>query len=121
MSPPTSTHLEIVDRVTARLYRQLPCCERCDEQYTKYRGVGYHCWAVAHPLRLSRLWPTRMQSMVSERTPEEALTETENQIIDEILTLLNKNGLSSLQSLNIFERLDGIMELEQRLVRPTTH
>jgi len=49
------------------------------------------------------------------------LTETENRIIDEILALLNKNGLTSHQSLNLLERLGGIIELGQRLAKGTTH
>ena len=49
------------------------------------------------------------------------LTETENTIIDDRLELLNKNGLTSHQSLNLFERLGGIIETGQRLAKGTTH
>ena len=49
------------------------------------------------------------------------LTETENRIIDEILVLLNKNGLTSHQSLSLLERLGGIIEMGQRLAKDTTH
>ena len=55
------------------------------------------------------------------RIPETAfpeadlLTETENNIIDDILALLNKNGLTSHQSLNLLERLGRIIEMGQRL------
>lgn len=51
------------------------------------------------------------------RIPETAfpepdlLTETENTIIDDILALLNKNGLTSQQSLNLLERLGRIIEM----------
>jgi hypothetical protein len=43
------------------------------------------------------------------------LTETENKIIDDMLALLNKQGLTSHQSLNLLERLGGIIEMGQRL------
>jgi len=49
------------------------------------------------------------------------LTETENRIIDEILALLNKNGLTSHQSLTLLERLGSIIEMGQRLAKGTTH
>jgi hypothetical protein len=49
------------------------------------------------------------------------LTDTENRIIDEILALLNKHGLTSHQSKNLLERLGGIIEMGQRVVKGTTH
>ena len=49
------------------------------------------------------------------------LTETENRIIDEILALLNKNELTSRQSLSLLERLGGIIEMGQRVTKGTTH
>lgn len=49
------------------------------------------------------------------------LTETENKIIDDILALLKKNGLTSHQSLSLLERLGGIIEMGQRAARRTTH
>lgn len=49
------------------------------------------------------------------------LTETENRIIDDILALLNKNGVTSHQSLNLLERLDRIIDMGQRLAKRTTH
>jgi hypothetical protein len=61
------------------------------------------------------------------RIPETAfhepylLTENENRIIDDILELLNKNGLTSHQSQNLLERLGGIIEMGQRVARGTTH
>src|SRR5438309_11412412 len=62
----------------------------------------------------------------SARIPETAfpepylLTVTENTIIGEILELLNKHGLTSHQSLNLLERLGGIIEMGQRVTRGTT-
>ena len=49
------------------------------------------------------------------------LTDTENKIIDDILALLNKSGLTSHQSKNLLERLGGIIEMGQRLAKGTTH
>ena len=43
------------------------------------------------------------------------LTETENTIIDDILELLNTQGLTSHQSMNLLERLARIIEMGQRL------
>ena len=60
-------------------------------------------------------------------TPETAfpepylLTEAENKIIDDILELLNKNGLTSHQSMNLLERLGRIIEMGQRVAKGTTH
>jgi hypothetical protein len=60
------------------------------------------------------------------RIPETAfpepyvLTETENKIIDDILELLNKNGLTSHQSQNMLERLGRIIELGQRVANGTS-
>ena len=61
------------------------------------------------------------------RIPETAfpepylLTETENTIIDEILELLNKHGLTSHQSQNLLERLGRIIEMGQRVAKGTTY
>ncbi len=49
------------------------------------------------------------------------LTETDNTIIDDILELLNKHGLTSHQSLNLLERLGRIIEMGQRVSKGTTH
>ena len=49
------------------------------------------------------------------------LTETENKIIDDILELLNKRGLTSRQSMKLLERLGGIIEMGQRVAKGTTH
>jgi len=42
------------------------------------------------------------------------LTETENTIIGDILELLNKHGLTSHQSMNLLQRLGGIIEMGSR-------
>ena len=61
------------------------------------------------------------------RIPETAfpepdlLTETENNIIDDILALLNRTGLTSHQSQNVLERLGRIIEMGQRVAKGTTH
>jgi len=49
------------------------------------------------------------------------LTETENRIIEDILELLNKNGLTSHQSMNLLERLGRIIEMGERVAKGTTH
>lgn len=49
------------------------------------------------------------------------LTETENKIIDDILALLNQNGLTSHQALNLLDRLGRIIEMGLRVARGTTH
>ena len=49
------------------------------------------------------------------------LTESENKIVDDILELLNKNGLTSHQSQNLLERLGRIIEIRQRVAKGTTH
>ncbi len=42
-------------------------------------------------------------------------------IIDDILELLNKNGLTSHQSQNLLERLGRIIEMGRRVAKGTTH
>ena len=49
------------------------------------------------------------------------LTETETTIIDDMLALLNKHGLTSHQSLNLLEWLGRIIEMGQRMTKGTTH
>ena len=49
------------------------------------------------------------------------LTETENTIIDDMLELLNKHGLTSHQSMNLLERLGRIIEMGQQGAKGTTH
>ncbi|MEO7863762.1 MAG: hypothetical protein ABIU05_25680 [Nitrospirales bacterium] len=45
----------------------------------------------------------------------------ENKIIDDILAMLNKRGLTSHQSLTLLERLGRIIEMGQRLAKGATH
>lgn len=62
------------------------------------------------------------QAFLRRPFPEpDLLTETENMIIDDILALLNKHGLTSHQSQNLLERLGSIIEIGQRLAKGTTH
>ena len=50
------------------------------------------------------------------------IIETENTIIDDILLeLLNKHELTSHQTQNLLERLDGMIEMGQRVAKGTTH
>ena len=49
------------------------------------------------------------------------LTETEDKIIDDILELLNKYGLTSAPSVDLLERVGGIIEMGQRMAKNTTH
>lgn len=49
------------------------------------------------------------------------LTEIENRIIEDILELLHKNGLTSHQSPNLLQRLGGIIEVKKRVAKGTTH
>ena len=61
------------------------------------------------------------------RIPETAfpesylLTETENEIINDILELLDKHGATSHQSQNLLERLRRIIEMGQKLAKGMTH
>ncbi len=72
---------------------------------------------------ITELRKQKPRAKIPETTfPEPSLlTETKNTIIDDLLALLNKNGLTSRQSLNLLERLGGIMEMGQRLAKDTTH
>lgn len=49
------------------------------------------------------------------------LTDIEDEIIDDILELLNHNGLTSAQSTDLGEQLGGIIEMGQRIPKGTTH
>jgi hypothetical protein len=49
------------------------------------------------------------------------LSKTEEQIIDDILALLNRNGLDSQQSLDLLERVGRIIEMGLQIARRTTH
>ena len=48
-------------------------------------------------------------------------TDTEHAIVDDIPTLLNKNGLTSHQSPNLLERVGEIIKMERLLAKGTTH
>jgi hypothetical protein len=67
------------------------------------------------------------RKILGARIPETAFpeaylfTEMENTIIDEMLELLNKNGLTSHQSMNLLERLGRIIEMGQRVAKRTMH
>jgi hypothetical protein len=49
------------------------------------------------------------------------VTEIENTIIDDILELLDKHGLTSHQSPNLLQRLGGIIEMGKSMAKGTTH
>ena len=49
------------------------------------------------------------------------MTETEEEIINDILAVLNKSGLDSKQSLDILEHIGRIIEMGARMARGTTH
>jgi hypothetical protein len=49
------------------------------------------------------------------------LSQTEDRIIDDILTVLNKHGLDSAHSLDLLERVGRIIELGQQLARKQAH
>ncbi|UVT18127.1 MAG: hypothetical protein H8K03_22810 (plasmid) [Nitrospira sp.] len=49
------------------------------------------------------------------------LSQTEEQIIDDLLAVLNQHGLTSHQATNLLERLGRIIEMGQRLAKGTTH
>jgi hypothetical protein len=49
------------------------------------------------------------------------LTGTENTIIDDILELLKKHGLTSHQAPNLLQRLGGMIEMGQRVAKGTMY
>lgn len=49
------------------------------------------------------------------------LSKTEDQIIDDILTVLNRHGLDSQHSLELLERVGRIIELGQQMARKSPH
>jgi hypothetical protein len=87
-------------------------------------NAGGHCRQEAE-WRFKDGWG--LLACADARIPETAfpepyvLTETENKIIDDILELLNKNGLTSHQSQNLLERLGEFIEMGQRVAKGTTH
>jgi hypothetical protein len=49
------------------------------------------------------------------------LSQTEEKVIDDILTVLNQHGMDSKQSLELLEQVGRIVEMGMRLARGTTH
>ena len=49
------------------------------------------------------------------------MTQTEERVINDILAVLNKNGLDAKQSVELLEHLGRIIEMGSRLTRGTTH
>ena len=49
------------------------------------------------------------------------LSQTEEQVIDEILAVLNQLGMDSKQSLDLLEQIGRIIEMGARMTRGTTH
>lgn len=49
------------------------------------------------------------------------MTQTEENVIEDILAVLNKSGLNSKQSLDLLEHLGRIIEMGSRMARGTTH
>jgi hypothetical protein len=49
------------------------------------------------------------------------MTQTEEKVIDDILAILNQNGLDSKQSVDLLEHLGRIIEMGSRLARRITH
>ena len=72
---------------------------------------------------IAEFWGKSPRARIPETAfPEpDLLTEAENTIIDDILALLNKHGLTSHQSLNLLEQLGRIIEMGQRLPKGSTH
>ena len=77
-------------------------------------GTPHHCRRATSEEPLARIPETAF--------PEPyVLTETEDKIIDYILALLNKHGLTLQQSQNLLERLGRIIGMGQRVAKGTTH
>jgi hypothetical protein len=49
------------------------------------------------------------------------LSQTEEKVIDDILTVLNQHGMDSKQSLELLEQVGRIIGMGARLARGTTH
>ena len=49
------------------------------------------------------------------------MTQTEENVIDDLLAVLNKSGLDSRQASELLEHLGRIIEMGSRLTRDTTH
>lgn len=49
------------------------------------------------------------------------LSQREEKVIDEVLTVLNQHGMDSQQSLELLEQIGRIIEMGARITRGTTH
>jgi hypothetical protein len=49
------------------------------------------------------------------------MTQTEEQVINDLLGVLNKHGIDSTRSLDLLEHLGRIIEMGLRMTRGTTH
>ena len=49
------------------------------------------------------------------------MTQTEEQIINDLLAVINKHGIDARQSLELLEHLGRIIEMGMKLSRGTTH
>lgn len=49
------------------------------------------------------------------------LSQTEEQVIDDILAVLNQHGMDAKQSLDLLEQVGRIIEMGARITRRTTH
>lgn len=49
------------------------------------------------------------------------MTQTEEKVVNDILAVLNQNGMDSKQSLQLLEHIGRIIEMGLRMTRGTTH
>lgn len=49
------------------------------------------------------------------------MTQTEEQVINDLLAVINKHGIDAKQSLELLEHLGRIIEIGLRMTRGTTH
>jgi len=49
------------------------------------------------------------------------MTQTEEQVINDLLAVINKHGIDAKQSLELLEHLGRIIEMGMKLTRGTTH
>ncbi|NOS77411.1 MAG: hypothetical protein HOP35_05650 [Nitrospira sp.] len=104
-----------------RPYRRSPVQCFVTDNAGPFEGQGIVWNLSLSGLRLSGDLPIRHTTWGIAFPEPYLLTETENKIIDDKLALLNQNGLTSHQSLNLLERLGRIIEMGQRLAKGTTH
>jgi len=53
--------------------------------------------------------------------PPYLLSQTEEQVIDDILAVLNTHGMDRKQSLELLEQVGRIIEMGAKMIRGTTH